>query len=652
MNAAIAALWLRQRGEMLRRVEVISTAVAALDDGGLAPDQREEAERAAHKIAGSAGSFGFADASLNAREIELALRDQIGGIDAGRLAELVARLERDFAHDPGAHAGEDRRPDESAQTIDVLLLGAATQQFEAELTGRGLRVAIAPADEPPPNAAIAVVQLAEPGVAEFMAAVKDDPGVCVIGLADATGLTARVDFTRRGGRTLLPSDVPPREVAEAVVALRERLAGDSAHVLVVDDDEGLLDLTATILRGHGLRVTPLSDPGQFWQRLETLDPDVLLLDLEMPGFNGLELCAAVRSDPRWAQLPVLFLTARTDAQAVRAVFAAGADDYMSKPVIEEELVQRIRNRLERVGHLRDLADRDPLTGVPNRRKSSEQLERLEGLAKRYGQPLTLAMLDLDHFKRVNDSFGHDTGDAVLRRLGRRLQSEFRGEDVIGRWGGEEFVIGMYGMSGKMAVERLEGLLEAWKQERFDDTFGGSFSTSFTIGLAELPGTADSLDELQQAADDALYRGKSAGRSRVQAAGDGDGVETEVVDVVVVDDDHALAELLLHALGTEGWSVARLDDGPSAIDALADDPPRIQGRLVLLDWDLPGVSGLDVLGTLRERGALARTRVVMLTARRDDAEVLKALELGATDHIAKPFSVPVLLQKLRQHIEAR
>jgi diguanylate cyclase (GGDEF)-like protein len=650
LSAAIAALWARQRGEMLRRVELVDNAVVALGQDRLAGPQLQDGIGAAHKIAGAAGSFGFSAASEHARTIELALKAEPTSEDAPRLAELVARIRADFSNEPAAGAATAAPAPDDA---DVLLLCGTridADELIAVLEARGLRARTVEPGAEIRGAGVAIVDLDEPGAVELMQKLTE---TVVIGIARDPGLDTRVAFTRSGGRTLLPADVTLDEVAEAAMLVREGLHESGARILLVDDDPAVLELTTTILAGRGLEVTSIDDPAGFWHALETRNPDVLLLDLEMPSYNGIELCRAVRADPRWSQLPILFLTGRTEPEAMRAVFDAGADDCLTKPVDEATLVQRIENRLERVRQLRDLADRDALTGVANRRKASEQLTRLERIAKRYGQPLTLAILDIDHFKSVNDSYGHDMGDEVLRRLGRRLQNEFRGEDVVGRWGGEEFVVGMYGMPGRLAIDRLGTLLEQWKDERFDDPFGNEFTTSFTVGLAELPGTAASLEELQLAADDALYRGKAAGRSRVQMAGArGDDGEAEQVDIALVDDDPAIVDLLTHALRGEGWSVRTLDDGEAAIDALAADPPALRARLVLLDWNLPGHDGFAVLQQLRDRGVLGRTRVVMLTALTAEAEVVRALELGATDHVAKPFSVPVLLQKLRHALETR
>jgi diguanylate cyclase (GGDEF)-like protein len=656
LDSAIAALWARQRDEMLNRVELVEHAVVALLEGELREDQRAEAERAAHKIAGAAGSFGFAAASEQARAIELQLRSGVSLEDGQRLAELVLEIRGDFDRDP--QRGEDASAAGGPPTVDVLIVGdevLAARDLQADLTARGLRVGVAKDEgdvELRLNAATKVVDLSAPLAESFMNKLGDERHALVIGITADAALGARVDFARRGGHVLLSPDLTAREIADAVVAMREQQREKTAHVLLVDDDVAVLDLMATLLPAHGFEVTTLDDPSRFWQTLEAQNPDALVLDLEMPGFNGTELCRAVRADLRWSQLPVLFMTTRGDPESVRAVFAAGADDYMTKPVGEQELVQRIRNRLARVQALRDLADRDPLTGLANRRKASEQLARLERLSKRYGQPLTLAIVDLDHFKDVNDSFGHDIGDEVLRRLARRLELEFRGEDVVARWGGEEFLIGMYGMPGAMAVERLQRLLDDWQRERFKDRLGGFFGSTFTVGLAELPGAAESLDELQRAADEALYRAKAAGRSRIQAAGGRDEAEIAQVDIVVVEDDSALVALLTHSLSTQGWSVRALEDGPTAVGALASEPPLLEARLVLLDWDLPGLDGLAVLKRLRERGLLSHTRVVMLTARAGESEILKALELGAVDHVAKPFSVPVLLQKVRQLLAPR
>ncbi len=243
---------------------------------------------------------------------------------------------------------------------------------------------------------------------------------------------------------------------------------------------------------------------------------MLILDVDMPGVNGPELCRTVRNDPRWSRLAVIFATARTDAATVEEVFNAGADDYIAKPIVGPELVSRVANRLERVRLYRTHAETDYLTGLANRAKSDEGLAQLAALADRFSEPLSVAMLDIDSFKLVNDRHGHAMGDSVLRRLGEHLRRDFRGNDVVGRWGGEEFIIGMYGMTRQNGVKRLTDTLKRFGEEEFTGS-QGTLRVSFSAGVAEYPLDGPDQHAVSRAADQALYRAKATGRARVLAA---------------------------------------------------------------------------------------------------------------------------------------
>jgi diguanylate cyclase (GGDEF)-like protein len=276
----------------------------------------------------------------------------------------------------------------------------------------------------------------------------------------------------------------------------------------------VLAALSALLKPWGLHVTTLAQPQQFWQVLEATAPDLLILDIEMPGFSGIELCQVVRNDPRWSDLPVLFLSAHKDAEIVHQVFAVGADDYVQKPIVGPELIARILNRLERTRILHRFAETDELTGTATRRRAIQDLERLLHLAERQHQSLCFMILDLDHFKLVNDQHGQDAGDRVLRLLGEQLRQSFRREDVVARWGGEEFVLGLYGITREQGVERLTGFLETWRQQAFTDASNRTFQVTFSAGVAEYPKDGVDLQELYRAADAALYRAKAMGRNQV------------------------------------------------------------------------------------------------------------------------------------------
>jgi diguanylate cyclase (GGDEF)-like protein len=181
---------------------------------------------------------------------------------------------------------------------------------------------------------------------------------------------------------------------------------------------------------------------------------------------------------------------------------------------------RVANRLERTQLHQRLAETDVLTGLVNRQKATQALAQLLRLSERHGQPVSLGVVDLDLFKSVNDRFGHAVGDAVLRRTADALHRAFRRDDVVGRWGGEEFVVGLYGMPVASGRDRLADALDHLRHAEFKAPDGERFSVSFSAGVAECPSHGTDLTALFRAADQALYRAKAAGRGRVLIADPG------------------------------------------------------------------------------------------------------------------------------------
>jgi diguanylate cyclase (GGDEF)-like protein len=347
-----------------------------------------------------------------------------------------------------------------------------------------------------------------------------DPPVPVLVLTALDSLIDRVEVARRGGRGFLQKPLPPPEVLDSVMQLLTRINASESKVMAVDDDPQVLATLRLLLEPQRIRVITLSEPLRFWEVLEQTSPNLLVLDVEMDHLSGIELCRVVRNDPRWRDIPILFLTRRSDAETVQRVFAAGADDYVLKPVVGPELFTRISNRLEHARLVRSFVETDPLTGVDNRRKSTATLNQFIRMSSRQRQPLSFVILDLDRFKTINDSYGHAVGDQVLRRLGTVLLKTFRGEDVVARWGGEEFTVGMFGMRLGDALQRMTEVLEAFRKEVFTTTEGTEFHVTFSAGVAQFPEDGEDLQSLYRAADKALYRAKKVGRARVLPAQSG------------------------------------------------------------------------------------------------------------------------------------
>jgi diguanylate cyclase (GGDEF)-like protein len=223
----------------------------------------------------------------------------------------------------------------------------------------------------------------------------------------------------------------------------------------------------------------------------------------------------------------VLLTAFGDRNHALEGMQAGADDYLAKTLdvddlslrlIAAERVTALHKRLaEQDARLRALAEVDQLTQLANRHKSTEVLTHYLALATRQQLPLSLAVVDVDHFKHVNDRFGHATGDEVLRELAQTLRRSFRGEDVVARWGGEEFVVGAFGVGQAEALRRIDALREQVAAERFGGADGTLFSVTISAGVATAPLDARTVQGLYAAADAALYRAKALGRNQVVAA---------------------------------------------------------------------------------------------------------------------------------------
>ena len=667
--AGLSAIWARRRDDVLAAVEVVEDAVLDGLVGELDDARREVARRQAHKLAGSAGTFGFLAAGEMAREIEGTL-DQPEGVAADqfrRLADLVLSLREALEADPADPADPAEAPAPAA-TGDLLVVGSDRERMQRladEAAARGLEASVALS----PMEAHEVLEhwrprivLLDPVLSEGIQAAlafltEVAPSVPVLVLTDPAGELDRLDVARRGGRGFLPRSLPVAGLIDFVFGLRERLRANETTILAVDDDLGILDTIRGVLEADQLTVELCSEPSRLWEELERVNPDLLMLDIEMPGASGLELCRAVRNDPRWSALPVLVLTGRSEPGTAEDIFVAGADDYIAKPFGGRELSARIANRLERVRLLRDMADTDHLTGLANRRRAVEAIDTFRLLSQRGGQPLCLAVFDIDGLKQINRALGHAGGDAALRGVARALTQHFRGEDIVSRWDGGEFVIGMFGMTIADGRQRVGEFVEQIRVVAFGADAVHRTTITVSAGLAELADLADLADAggaidveaLYRAADEALAAAKMAGGDRVRVAGQLDAVAT-AFDVALVEDDEMLGDLLEHALVTRGYRPRRILDGMQAVALLGGVDPPVVARLIVLDWDLPSLDGLSVLRALSEAGTLRRTRVIMLTGRATEGEVLEALEAGACDHVAKPFSVPVLMQRIRRALE--
>jgi diguanylate cyclase (GGDEF)-like protein len=304
-----------------------------------------------------------------------------------------------------------------------------------------------------------------------------------------------------------------------------------AKILLIDDSEAQSNQIREALERLGYQVTRAASGMMGLQLARTTSPDLVLLDVVMADIDGFAVCRWLKMNAETREIPVIMLTVRSALADRVEGLNIGADDYLAKPFEDEELEARIfaalrvkaahaelreRNQqLESMLHsVEALASTDPLTGLFNRRRFADVLKREFAVTKRYRNTLSCLLLDLDHFKAINDRFGHDAGDQVLKEVARRITGSLREVDLAARYGGEEFVVLLPHTSKGDARIVAERLLKNVRKQEFN--FGGEVLTVTTsIGCAGNSDVAsDNAEELVKCADVALYEAKNGGRNRV------------------------------------------------------------------------------------------------------------------------------------------
>jgi len=290
----------------------------------------------------------------------------------------------------------------------------------------------------------------------------------------------------------------------------------AGKILCVEDDDEQARVIAMILEDAGYEVHVVEDPLDFNFSVSTFHPDLILMDIMLPGKNGVELARSLRTDAAYATTPIVFLTNRRQVSSRIEAAGAGGDDYLTKPVEPELLLSIVSARLKASRAMQDLIDRDGLTGalthVAFMRRANAEMSR----AQRNGQSLALVMLDLDYFKSINDCHGHPAGDQVLSAFGSFLARHLRGADDVGRLGGEEFALLLRDITGDAVQHLITRLLDDFSAVAFLAPRGVQFHVTFSAGVAMLV-RDDTFDRWKQRADDALYSAKGHGRARVEAA---------------------------------------------------------------------------------------------------------------------------------------
>ncbi|HUX52466.1 MAG TPA: diguanylate cyclase [Spirochaetia bacterium] len=498
----------------------------------------------AHKLAGSGASFGFASISDRAKQLELYLDELIAAKSNlprdqwENLKPMIDQVEEECSRAVQPEGGAAEQVDAEIQMQvafenenRVVLLAEGdqyvTDDFIKQVSFFGFptkRVkkyedSLSLPEQRNIFIVIATKQYLEenPGTRAQLSELRrrNSERFRIILLSDMDDFDTRLFGVRLGGNAFFsfPVDIP--RLVDSIDKMTQDYDTSPFHVMIIDDDVEQVSMNALILQNAGMITSVATDPRNIFKVLVETKPEIILVDLYMKGCDGRELAQLIRQQEAYVGIPIVFLSVEQDPDVQIDAIRAGGDEFLTKPVRPDHLVASIEMRARRTRNVRFFMERDSLTGLLNHAHLMEGLTNEIRRAERIGTDLCFAMIDLDHFKTVNDTFGHLTGDRVLKSLARLLQDRLRKTDLVGRYGGEEFGIVFSNTSTDNAERILNEVRETFARIRHS-VGSKDFYSTFSCGVAgySLFGSAAALGK---AADSALYRAKENGRNAVAVA---------------------------------------------------------------------------------------------------------------------------------------
>jgi len=536
--AQLSALRKHYARQIEGTLDELATRVAGHEAGRVHREILVELHADLHKLAGSGGTFGFSELSRQARRLEVTAKAWLDGSIVPDLVQWEAwkadllRLRRTLeVPDIKAEATAPMpRPEpEQEKPIRVVLIeddeaagaelskGLGQFGYEAIHYTNFAEAEITILADPPDVLVADIILLTQVSVEGTDAAtlLYNRLGY----LLPTIFITSRADFSARlaaakaGGSACLikPVDIPV--LARCITMLQQEREFEPYRVLIVDDDEGLAEHYRLTLMSAGMLAEKVCRPKEVLAALQKFHPDILLIDLYMPECTGAQLARAIRYEDMWLSTPIIYLSAEDDLdEQVKALDIGGGDDFLTKPIVDQKLVAVVRTRAARARKVDELMSKDSLTGLLKHSSIKERIEQEFERARRHGKIMSMAMVDMDHFKRVNDTWGHPMGDQVIKTLAHLLRQRLRRQDSIGRYGGEEFAVVLPECDAADAMKLLDDVRLRFGDIRFVHN-GQSFTVTLSAGVADSEQCADA-QSLLAAADAALYVAKNDGRNQV------------------------------------------------------------------------------------------------------------------------------------------
>lgn len=545
-ETAVAAELARLRNSYLERLPAELTELdrmaSALQGGRDNSPILGELHQRLHKLVGSGGTFGLASLSNQARALEKTakawLNDGIDGLDGQALQgfiQNVAALHSALQDAQAPHAEilqpmaaqHDGRAVHVCLVEDDVLLGQAIQRilgqygYEVHLI-TCLDEAMARLAQTRPDVLIMDVMFHGEGLNATEVASRlpifQNLTCPLLFISAYDDFESRVRAVRLGAIGYLAKPLDLSRLVDRLERLFDDRQDAPYRVLIVDDDLHLAEHFRLVLTAAGMEATVCSDPKTVLEAVSQNRPELVLMDMHMPDYNGAELASVIRMHDEWLGLHIAYLSAESDLDEQIKALGHGADDFLTKPISDAQLVAAVKVRAARSRQLGDLMSRDSLTGLLKHARIKEELASELKRGQRLSKPVSVVMADIDHFKQVNDTWGHATGDRIIKAVSQILKQRLRKSDSIGRYGGEEFMAVLPECDANSAKTLMDNIRQQFAALRFIQE-GDEFSVTLSAGIACTESGIDP-SQILVAADVALYQAKHGGRNQVCVYSDG------------------------------------------------------------------------------------------------------------------------------------
>lgn len=493
-------------------------------------DDLSELHQEAHKMHGSAGVFGYESLSEIAGRLEQSLKTLFKKKPSEKqkqdLEQLILDLKNHMEASSKVLISIPKGIHKLSLQEEVIYLfqkdANSMNKAAQELLTFGYSVKtittendfIEAIKQQPPSIVMLELELLTPSLSSTLADIREVNQqypflIFYIGLKN--DFSERIKAIRAGGKAYFTKPILIDDVISTLTTYKE-LTQNTCRVLIVEDEKDIAEYYAILLEKEKMQVKVVYEAKVLDAALSEFKPDLILMDLYMPNNNGIELAAFIRQQQAYESIPIIFLSSEEDEQKQLEALSVGVDDFITKSTKPNLLILKIKNKVRRYRILRNLIWKDSLTGIFNHLAIQEILTAELKLASRVNSPLSLVIIDLDYFNKINNTYGHLMGDHVLKYFCFFCTKNLRKTDYLGRWGGEEFVIILPNTPGDLAKKLVDTLRENFSQFSFSHA-NQTFAVTFSAGIATYPKYQTSADIIQ-AADDVLYLAKAQGRNRV------------------------------------------------------------------------------------------------------------------------------------------